>query len=156
MWLVENRFTDSISSLSLSYVHRLCAPPSHKRLNIVISQCRRQLKQVFTLFFSSLLTKRAREKEDKVVDQLSLFLFLSVKQKLNGDRKKRDVELCRTWFVEKNICRTSKTSNQRTKRQDRQTIVYLNMMMMWPCGIHKYIDTKKPVVQPLFSIDKYE
>ncbi len=42
--------------------------------------------------------------------------------------------------------------NDKTDKRQRQTIVYLNIIMMWPCRIHKYIDRKKPVVQPPSTI----
>jgi hypothetical protein len=48
--------------------------------------------------------------------------------------------------------------NDKTDKRQRQTIVYLNMMMIWPCGIHKYIDRKKPVGQPpsiFFSLSSF-
>jgi hypothetical protein len=89
----------------------VCAPPSHKRLNIVIS-----------LY-----------KERKKENGLSLLFFLSaVKQKLNGIRE-TDAELCRTWFADKTIWQTSQTSNHWTKT----TIVYLHMIIMWMYVIHK-------------------
>jgi len=112
----------SIFFLVLMFIANMCrcAPPFHERLNIVIS-----------LFFSILRReKKARERE-RVRTIVSAF---SIGGKTKVKRQTRtDVELCRTWFVDKTIWQPSQTSNQ----CEKTTIVYLNMIIMWLCAIHK-------------------